>query len=77
MAAFGDPAEFRANVDQLVRDLRASPRMPGVARIWMPGEQSHARREEYGRLGIPVPPPLLATLDALAGDLRVAPLERG
>jgi hypothetical protein len=37
-AAFGDPAVFRAAVDTLIRDLRASERMPGHDRIWLPGE---------------------------------------
>ena len=29
---------FKAAVDALVRDLRASERLPGVERIWLPGE---------------------------------------
>ena len=33
VAAFGDVAAFKANVDTLVRDIRGSARMPGVDRI--------------------------------------------
>jgi L-2-hydroxycarboxylate dehydrogenase (NAD+) len=73
-AAFGDPAAFRAAVDTLVRDLRASEKMPGHDRIWLPGEQSHERRIAYARDGIPIPPALAAALDKLAGELGVAPL---
>ena len=73
-AAFGDPAAFRAAVDTLIRDLRASERMPGHDRIWLPGEQSHERRIAYARDGIPIPPALAAALDKLAGELGVAPL---
>ena len=40
IAAFGDVEAFKARVDTLVRDLRGSRRMPGVERIWLPGEQS-------------------------------------
>ena len=48
------PISRRAST-ALVRDLRASERMPGVERIWLPGEQSHARRAANERDGIPLP----------------------
>jgi len=75
-AAFGDVGEFKAAVDTLVRDLHASERMPGVERIWMPGEQSHERRVGYARDGIPLAAPVWAALDGVAADLRIPPLER-
>jgi L-2-hydroxycarboxylate dehydrogenase (NAD+) len=70
--AFGDPREFRAAVDKLVRELRASERMPGVERILLPGEQSEAKRRENTRLGVPLPPSLIATLNQCAADLGIA-----
>ncbi len=73
-AAFGDPQVFRESVDRLARELRASEKMPGHDRIWLPGEQSHERRIDYGRHGIPLPPALLSTLDTLAAELGVDPL---
>jgi L-2-hydroxycarboxylate dehydrogenase (NAD+) len=73
-AAFGDPVEFRLQVDRLVRDLRASRRMDGVDRIWLPGEQSHLRREAFTRDGVPLAAALCRSLDALAAELGVAPL---
>lgn len=73
-AAFGDPAQFRRNVDVVVRDLRASKRLPGVERVWLPGEQSALKRTQRGQGGLPVPPALLATLAKLAADLNIAPL---
>ncbi|WP_149536032.1 Ldh family oxidoreductase [Siccirubricoccus phaeus] len=74
IAAFGDPAAFRARVDALARELRGSQRLPGVDRIFLPGEQSHATRARRVAEGIPIPPPLRATLDGLAGELGVTPL---
>lgn len=71
IAAFGDVADFKARVDALVRDLRASERMPGVDRIWMPGEQTHHRRLGREAQGIPMPRALRASLDALAGELGI------
>ena len=66
--------EFEASVDQLVRDLRASKRLPGVDAIRLPGEQSHAKRIERERNGVPIPAALAQALDKLAQELGIAPL---
>jgi L-2-hydroxycarboxylate dehydrogenase (NAD+) len=70
-AAFGDPQVFRNNVDILVRELRASAKLPGVDRIWMPGEQSYKKRADSASQGMPLGPAQCATLDALADRLGV------
>jgi len=70
--AFGDPAQFKQAVDRLVRDLRGAQRLPGVERIWLPGEQSHERRERNRLEGIALPPALLDELNALAAQLGIA-----
>jgi LDH2 family malate/lactate/ureidoglycolate dehydrogenase len=75
LSAFGDVAQFKARVDALVRELRASERMPGVDRIWMPGEQSHEKRERNQREGIPITSGLLAQLDTFARDLGIPALQ--
>ena len=67
---------FKARVDKLVRELRGSERMPGVDRIWLPGEQSHGKREAYGRGGVPLPAALAEDLDRLAERLGIEPIER-
>ncbi|MDP1900007.1 MAG: Ldh family oxidoreductase [Rubrivivax sp.] len=74
LAAFGDAAAFKQRVDTVVRDLRASERMPQVDRIWLPGEQSQARRIAYGRDGIPIGAALRKVLDGVAADLGIAAL---
>jgi LDH2 family malate/lactate/ureidoglycolate dehydrogenase len=76
LAAFGDPAHFKGAVDALVRDIRTSTRLPGVERIWLPGEQSFQKRQRYTAQGIPLAAGLLKELDRLAGELSVQPLER-
>jgi LDH2 family malate/lactate/ureidoglycolate dehydrogenase len=73
-AAFGDAAEFRRNVDRLIRDIRASKRLPGVDRVWLPGEQSHAKRLDRAKNGIPVPEALLTSLNKVAAELGVGGL---
>jgi L-2-hydroxycarboxylate dehydrogenase (NAD+) len=75
LSAFGDPAQFKQAVDTIVRDIRSSERLPGVERIWLPGEQSHEKRSNYRQLGIPIANALVAELHALAGEIGVAPLK--
>jgi len=72
--AFQPVAEFKKSVDALIRDIRGSKRLPGVDRIRLPGEGSYAAREDRLENGIPLPPPLLASLNRLAADLRITPL---
>jgi L-2-hydroxycarboxylate dehydrogenase (NAD+) len=55
--------------------MRASERMPGVDRVWLPGEQSHLKRQQSEREGIALPPTLLAQLDAIAGELGIPTLQ--
>ena len=62
-------------VDAVVREMRNGERMPGVDRIWLPGEQSHAKRESNLREGVPIVPALLASLDKLAADLGIPSLQ--
>src|ERR1700733_12587912 len=74
IAAFGDVAVFKASVDALVRSFRNSERMPGVDRIYVPGEHSHATRAARTRDGIPVAAALLRGLDQVADELGIARL---
>ena len=74
VAAFGDVKAFKARVDTLIRDLRSSAKMPGVERIWVPGEQSAERRAAHRAGGIPIGPALRKNLDGVADDLGIARL---
>ncbi|MFN7086434.1 MAG: Ldh family oxidoreductase [Burkholderiales bacterium] len=74
VAAFQPVAEFKKAVDVLVRDIRNSRRLPGVERIHIPGEGSHAARADRLKHGVPLPEALTKALDQLAGELKIAPL---
>jgi len=74
ISAFGDVAVFKTSVDALVRDFRNSKRMPGVERIYVPGEHSHATRLARARDGIPIAPALMRGLDQIADELEIAKL---
>jgi L-2-hydroxycarboxylate dehydrogenase (NAD+) len=71
---FMPPADFKRAVDQVIRDIRGSRRLPGVERIWLPGEQSHAKMVERKANGVPMPKALRDSLDQVARDLGIAPL---
>ena len=74
IAAFGAVDAFKRNVDALIRDLRASPTLPGVVRVRIPGEGSHQARDDRSKNGVPIAPPLRVALDKLAAELGIAPL---
>jgi LDH2 family malate/lactate/ureidoglycolate dehydrogenase len=67
--------DFKRAVDQVIHDIRGSHRLPGVERIWLPGEQSHAKLLDRRAHGVPMPKALRDSLDAVARDLGVAPLK--
>ncbi len=69
--AFAPANTFKANVDVLIRDLRASPRMEGVDRIRIPGETSHTTFLDRRARGVPVARPLLGALRRLATELGI------
>jgi L-2-hydroxycarboxylate dehydrogenase (NAD+) len=71
---FMPAAEFRRAADQVVRDIRNSQKLPGVERIWLPGEQSAMKHADRTAKGIPMPKQLRESLDAVARDLGIAPL---
>src|SRR6201998_3420878 len=73
--AFMPPAEFKRAIDQVIRDIRGSRRLPGVERIWLPGEQSHAKLADRRAYGVPMPKALRDSLDAVARDLAISPLD--
>jgi L-2-hydroxycarboxylate dehydrogenase (NAD+) len=73
--AFMPAADFKRAVDQVIRDIRNSRRLPGVERIWLPGEQSHAKLLDRRAHGVPMPKSLRDSLDAVARDLAIAPLD--
>jgi L-2-hydroxycarboxylate dehydrogenase (NAD+) len=74
-AAFGDRGAFKGSVDTLLRDIRASERLPEVERIWLPGEQSLEKSGRYAVDGIPIPVTLLDELNQLAGQAGLPPLK--
>ena len=67
--AFMDVETFKRNVDGVIRSMRASPTLPGVDAVRVPGERSRQIRVEREQTGIPIHPGLAQKLDGLARDL--------
>lgn len=54
---------FKARMDQLIDQIHASPRAPGVARVYVAGEIEHDLQTRRLREGIPIEESVLAELD--------------
>jgi L-2-hydroxycarboxylate dehydrogenase (NAD+) len=74
VARFVDPAVFAAEAQRQLDELRQSARLPGVARIRLPGDDRAVRRRERANAGVPLSPQVLARLAALADRLGIARL---
>ncbi|CUH68081.1 putative oxidoreductase YjmC [Thalassovita gelatinovora] len=74
IAAFADPVKFRADIDDVWRQMKSSARMTGVDEIRLPGERLNKVTRDRTAQGIPIPAPLRETLADLARDLGVAAL---
>ena len=72
--AFMDVDQFKRNVDGVIRSMHASPTLPGVDAVRVPGERSHRIRLEREQSGIPIHPGLAQQLDELAGELATEAL---
>jgi len=72
--AFCPVEVFKRNVDTVVHMIRDSQRLPGVERVWLPGEQSHTKRTERLIRGVPIPARLHESLDEVARELGIDPL---
>ena len=71
-AAFGDPADFAAEVDDLSKTLAGLPRAEGVDEILMPGERGDRESAARQQDGIPLPDDLWQRLAEIANGLGVA-----
>ena len=63
--------EFMDRLDQLIDEVKASKLLPGVDRVYVPGEKGFLMKEENLRLGVPITTAVLKDLNAL-GDLKLA-----
>lgn len=77
ISAFTDTARFKAGIDEIWTQMKASPLLPGVKEIRLPGERLAQVTAQRTKDGIPIPQPLLEALAKVAGQLNVSPLNTG
>lgn len=71
ISQFSPVDAFKRSVDAVIRDIRDSKRMPGVQRIQVPGERSHAAWLERSQAGVPIHDALFRDLERLASELGI------
>ena len=71
---FRDLPDFKAEMDQRIRELRDSRPLPGRGPVRIPGEGAAQREQEMRAQGIPVSDAVLASLRGLAADHHVETL---
>jgi LDH2 family malate/lactate/ureidoglycolate dehydrogenase len=69
--SFMDAPQFKARVDTALRELKESPRAPGVDRIYAPGEIEHETRLRRLEEGVPLPQEAVEELRALGEECGV------
>jgi L-2-hydroxycarboxylate dehydrogenase (NAD+) len=69
--AFRPPAEFKADMDQLIRGLKHGHLAEGAARIYIHGEKEFEEAARRAEQGIPLGAKVAASLKQIAADLGV------
>lgn len=72
--AFMSVPTFKARLAQFVTEVRSQPRMPGVDRIYLPGEMEFESRERAVQAGVRVSAAGWTELHELAARWNVTPL---
>ena len=70
--AFTDVDNFKLGIDEIYRQMKSSPLLPGYDEIRLPGERLAAVTKSRTEGGIPVAAPLRKALNELAQELGVS-----
>jgi len=68
---FVDPAEFKRQIDDLVRTFRATRPMPGTSGPLLPGDPEREAEADRRAHGVPLDPAVVADLRAIAAQTGV------
>lgn len=69
--SFRDPEEFKADMDAMLRQMKESPKAPGVERIYTPGEPEWEIEADRKANGIPLHPKVVANLRKVGKEAGV------
>lgn len=73
ISSFVDVQRFKDRIDGIVRMMRDTPRAPGIARIYLPGEIEYETEKERKENGIPLNAEMTSELVSLAKKLEMDP----
>lgn len=71
IAAFREPAAFRADMDRMLARLRATPMAEGEERVYFAGRKEFEREAECARRGVPVSAKTHASLCRIGREIGV------
>jgi LDH2 family malate/lactate/ureidoglycolate dehydrogenase len=71
IGAFRDPAEFRQDMDKMLRDLRLSPPAAGAERVYFAGRKEFEHEDEVRRSGVPLFQETVASLEKISRETSV------
>jgi len=69
--SFMDLPEFTASIDKALQEIKDSPRVDGVKRIYIPGEIEFEMKKERLAGGIPIPEQVVEDFVALGRELAI------
>jgi L-2-hydroxycarboxylate dehydrogenase (NAD+) len=69
--SFTDLADFKKTTGEIVRQLRASTKVPGSKRIYTAGEKEYELEKINRQRGIPIPPGLQKDIKAIQSELNL------
>ena len=69
--------QFKADMDNLIRMVKSSPKSEGQDRIYIHGEKEFEKEAERRRNGIPLHPQVIATMKRISEELEVEWLRIG
>jgi len=72
--AFRDLEEFKLEMDEMIRDLKAIPPLQEGGRVYVAGEKEYLAQAENLRLGIPLHPKIIYRMAQLSQELDIPPL---
>jgi len=71
IGAFRDPAEFRKDMDKMLKDLRLSPPAVGAERVYFAGQKEFEHEAEVKRSGVPLFAETVASLEKISRETAV------
>ena len=71
VAAFGDLAQFKANMDGMLKGLRETKPMPGHDRVYYAGLPEHETAIKRGQEGVPLHPEVIEWFKGVCAEFEI------